>query len=122
MLWADEVPKFSLLWLSEPDLTEHETELGAPAAMAAIRSSDNNLAQVIAALKRKNVLAKTDVFVVSDHGFSTIYHVADVAEQLRQRGFQTRCALLVKSRSAGRYWSFRSVEASRSTSSITNRP
>ena len=87
VLWADEVPKFSLLWLSEPDLTEHETALGAPAAMAAIRSSDNNLAKVMAALKAKNVLAKTDIFVVSDHGFSTIYHVADVAARLREAGF-----------------------------------
>lgn len=87
VLWADDVPKFSLLWLSEPDLTEHETALGAPDAMAAIRSSDNNLAKVMAALKAKNVLAKTDIFVVSDHGFSTIYHVADVAARLREAGF-----------------------------------
>jgi arylsulfatase A-like enzyme len=87
VLWGNEVPKFSLLWLSEPDLTQHETALGTPAAMLAIRNSDHNLARVLAALKAKNALTKTDIFVVSDHGFSTIYHVADVAAVLRKAGF-----------------------------------
>ncbi len=96
VLWGNEVPKFSLLWLSEPDLTEHETALGAPAAMAAIRSSDHNLAKVLAALKARNALTKTDIFVVSDHGFSTIYHVADVAAQLRGAGFDAVRAFIEK--------------------------
>ncbi len=86
VLWHDEIPKFSLLWLSEPDLTEHETALGAPAAMAAIKSSDQNLAKVLAALKAKNALTTTDIFVVSDHGFSTVDPAVDVAAQLRAEG------------------------------------
>ncbi|MEO5719492.1 MAG: alkaline phosphatase family protein [Chthoniobacterales bacterium] len=86
VLWREEVPKFSLLWLSEPDLTEHETAPGAPAALAAIRSSDQNLAKVLAALKAKNALASTDIFVVSDHGFSTVNRTVDVAAVLRAAG------------------------------------
>lgn len=86
VLWREEVPKFSLLWLSEPDLTEHESAPGAPAAMAAIRSSDRNLAKVLAALKAKGALATTDIFVVSDHGFSTVDSAVDVAAQLRAAG------------------------------------
>ncbi len=86
VLWRDEIPKFSLLWLSEPDLTEHETALGAPAAMAAIKSSDRNLAKVLAALKAKDALTTTDIFVVSDHGFSTVGITVDVAAQLRAAG------------------------------------
>ncbi len=87
VLWDNEVPEFSLLWLSDPDLSEHETALGAPTAIAAIRNSDQNLAKVVAALKAKNALSKTDIFVVSDHGFSTIYRVVDVAAQLKKAGF-----------------------------------
>lgn len=87
VLWKKEVPKFSLLWLSEPDLTQHHTAPGAPAALAAIKSSDDNLARVLAALRAKNALATTDVFVVSDHGFSTIDLAVDVAERLRAAGF-----------------------------------
>ncbi|MGI8432507.1 MAG: alkaline phosphatase family protein, partial [Chthoniobacterales bacterium] len=87
VLWKKDVPKFSLLWLSEPDLTQHEYAPGSPQGLAAIKSDDRNLARVLAALREKNALAQTDLFVVSDHGFSTIKHAIDLAEQLRTAGF-----------------------------------
>ena len=87
VLWKDDVPKFSLLWLSEPDLSEHETAPGSPTALAAIKSDDDNLAKVLAALQAKNALTTTDIFVVSDHGFSTIDLAVDVAQRLRAAGF-----------------------------------
>ncbi len=43
VLWKDGVPALTILWLGEPDLTQHETAPGAPAALAAIKSSDENL-------------------------------------------------------------------------------
>jgi len=86
-LWAKEFPAFSLLWLSEPDDTEHKTAPGAPPAVAAIKSSDDNLARVLAALDRSNVRSTTDIFVVSDHGFSTIARSIDVPKILRNAGF-----------------------------------
>ncbi len=87
VLWKEGVPKFSLLWLSEPDLTQHEYAPGSPQALAAIKSDDDNLARVLAALREKKALEQTDLFVVSDHGFSTITHAIDLAEQLRAAGF-----------------------------------
>ena len=87
VLWKDDLPKFSLLWLSEPDLSEHETAPGSPTSLAAIKSSDENLAKVLAALKAKNALTNTDIFVVSDHGFSTVDLAVDVAARLRAAGF-----------------------------------
>ncbi len=87
VLWKEVVPKFSLLWMSEPDLTEHESAPGSPASRAAIKSSDENLARVFEALRAKHALTSTDVIVVSDHGFSTIDLAVDVAEHLRAAGF-----------------------------------
>jgi arylsulfatase A-like enzyme len=87
VLWKEKIPKFSLLWLSEPDLSQHETAPGSPTSLAAIKSSDDNLARVLAALKAKNALTTTDVLVVSDHGFSTVDLVVDVAARLRAAGF-----------------------------------
>jgi arylsulfatase A-like enzyme len=86
-LWRNEIPAFSLLWLSEPDDTEHKTAPGDPAALTAIKSSDGNLARVLAALDKRNLGSTTDVFVVSDHGFSTIARSIDVPKILRNAGF-----------------------------------
>jgi arylsulfatase A-like enzyme len=87
LLWAKKVPAFSLLWLAEPDDTEHKTAPGDPAAIAAIKSSDEKLARVLDALDRQGARSTTDVFVVSDHGFSTIAHSIDVPKILRGAGF-----------------------------------
>ena len=86
-LWKDGVPAFSLLWLSEPDASQHATAPGTDAALAAIKSSDENLALALAALNRQHVRATTDVFVVSDHGFSTIRHMIRLPEVLAHAGF-----------------------------------
>ena len=89
-LWRNEVPAFSLLWLSEPDDTEHKTAPGAPAVIAAIKSSDDNLGRVLATLDRSGggrTRSTTDILVVSDHGFSTIARSIDVPKILRDAGF-----------------------------------
>src|SRR5215471_10594719 len=87
VLWKDRIPAFSMLWLGEPDLTEHETAPGAPAALAAIKSADENLATVLAALDERKARGTTDVFVVSDHGFSTIRRSIDLRKILNEAGF-----------------------------------
>src|SRR4029079_11816073 len=71
-LWRKGVPKYSLLWLSEPDAAQHANSPGSEGALAAVESSDKNLAAVLKALEDKGVADKTDVFVVSDHGFSSV--------------------------------------------------
>jgi predicted AlkP superfamily pyrophosphatase or phosphodiesterase len=87
LLWKNGVPALSVLWLGEPDLTEHESAPGAPAALAAIKSSDENLAAVLSALDQKNARETTDIFVVSDHGFSTIGRSVDLRKILGEAGF-----------------------------------
>jgi len=93
VLWKDGVPPFSLLWLAEPDYSQHETGPGSAASLAAIRSSDDNLGRVLAELGRRGLRASTDVLVMSDHGFSTIMRALDVAADLSAAGFNaTRIA------------------------------
>src|SRR6266571_5775112 len=86
-LWKDGVPAFSVLWLGEPDLTQHESAPGAPAVLAAIRSADENLAAVLSALDQRGARGTTDVFAVSDHGFSTIERSIDLRKILNDAGF-----------------------------------
>jgi arylsulfatase A-like enzyme len=85
--WRDGVPDFSLLWLSEPDLSEHNYAPGSPEALAAIKAVDDDLAMVLSALEKKKVRDSTDIFVVSDHGFSTIRRSIDVIALLNKAGF-----------------------------------
>jgi arylsulfatase A-like enzyme len=85
--WHDQLPTYSLLWLSEPDDTEHKTAPGAPPAVMALKSSDENLGRVLADLDRRHLRETTDLFVVSDHGFSTIAHMVELPKVLKQAGF-----------------------------------
>jgi arylsulfatase A-like enzyme len=86
VLWSNGVPAYSLLWLSEPDFSQHAAGPGSPKALAALESSDRQLAAVLAELVRRKLREKTDVFVVSDHGFSTIESTLDVCAVVRQAG------------------------------------
>ena len=87
VLWRDGLSAFSLLWLSEPDVTQHEYAPGSELSLAAVRSSDRCLALVLEALSKKNARETTDILVVSDHGFSTIERGIDFVPALRAAGF-----------------------------------
>ena len=90
--WEKQVPRYSVLWLSEPDFSQHHHGPGSPEALAAIRSCDQRLATVLAALDRRGIRAETDIMVVSDHGFSTIGANNDVAATLGAAGINTHAA------------------------------
>ncbi|MEI6198019.1 MAG: alkaline phosphatase family protein, partial [Verrucomicrobiota bacterium] len=85
--WGAQPPRYSVLWLSEPDYSQHQHGPGSPEALAAIRNCDDRLATVLHALERRGVRDETDIIVVSDHGFSTIGANCDVGETLRAAGF-----------------------------------
>jgi arylsulfatase A-like enzyme len=89
-LWKDDVPALSILWFGEPDLTEHESVPGAPRALAAIKSADKNLAAVLSALDQRKARKTTDLFVISDHGFSTIERSVDLPKILNDAGFAAK--------------------------------
>lgn len=85
-LWHGEPPGFSVLWLSEPDFSQHEFGVGSPTGLRALGSSDAQLATVLATLEKGGWRDKTDVLVVSDHGFSTIGDTVDLHRELIAAG------------------------------------
>jgi arylsulfatase A-like enzyme len=90
VLWRRGVPVVSVLWLSEPDYSQHTTGPGSATSLEAIKSSDDCLGRVIDALKRDIAFDSTDVLVVSDHGFSTIEHLLSIdgeVNNLKRAGF-----------------------------------
>lgn len=82
-LWKKGVPKYSVLWLSDPDLTQHAKGVGSKEALEAIETSDRNLGELLKELDERKLRDKTDVFVVSDHGFSNIEREADIVGALK---------------------------------------
>ena len=88
--WKDGVPKFSVLWLGDPDFTQHLTSPGHAAALDAIHDSDTHLGMVLGELTRRGVREKMDVFLVSDHGFSTVERAVDFTAKLRAQGVKAK--------------------------------
>src|SRR5262249_37422655 len=88
VLWKKSVPKFTMVWLSDPDITQHETSPGSDTSLAALDSSDRNLSEIVKTLTERKVFDKTDLFVVSDHGFSSVQRGPDIAEILKKNKFK----------------------------------
>jgi arylsulfatase A-like enzyme len=86
VLWKNGVPAYSLLWMSDPDYSQHQMAPGSPMALAAIKSVDDRLGTVLAALDSAGVRNDTDIFVISDHGFSTVARPDNVAIPLAAAG------------------------------------
>lgn len=88
VLWKDEVPAYSMLWMSDPDYSQHQMAPGSEMALAALKSVDDRLETVLQALDAKGARNDTDIMVVSDHGFSTIQRASDVLTPLTTAGIR----------------------------------
>jgi arylsulfatase A-like enzyme len=65
-------PMLSLIWFRTPDNVEHGYGPGTPNAIAGLRSQDERLGELLAALRANDMDRSTDVIVVSDHGHSSV--------------------------------------------------
>jgi predicted AlkP superfamily pyrophosphatase or phosphodiesterase len=87
VVWKKSVPKLSVIWLSEPDASQHNASPGSDNAIAALESSDRRLTSIVKFLEDRKIRDKTDIMIVSDHGFSTISRGFDLADILKKQGF-----------------------------------
>lgn len=95
-IWGKDVPELSVLWLSEPDYSQHGAGPASKPARAGLKSSDSCLGKVLEALEQRKLRDRTDVLVVSDHGFSTIFSSIDIIDDLRRSGFTAGGGFLEK--------------------------
>ena len=63
-------PDVVLNWFTEPDGSQHEHGPGSPEALATIRNDDRQIGLILERLKQLGLERKTNLFVISDHGFS----------------------------------------------------
>uniref|UniRef100_UPI001953283B alkaline phosphatase family protein n=1 Tax=Stenotrophomonas maltophilia TaxID=40324 RepID=UPI001953283B len=71
-------PAFGLLWLCEPDTSQHAVPLGSAAHRAALAAADAHAAMVIAAVDAARAEGEDILLLVgSDHGHQTVRAVID---------------------------------------------
>ena len=58
------------IWLTEPDGTAHRTGVGSPQTLEALAGVDAEIGRLLDGLAERGVLARTNIVVTSDHGFS----------------------------------------------------
>ncbi|BBK33489.1 putative AlkP superfamily pyrophosphatase or phosphodiesterase [Stella humosa] len=86
---SDRRPALGVLWLSEPDHTGHAEPLGSPAHLAAIRTADDRVAQVLATVARLEAAGDAVLVVVcSDHGMETTRRTVDATARLVASGLK----------------------------------
>jgi len=79
-----------VLWLSEPDASQHDYGIGSPAHLEALQAVDACVAMLLEALEREGLGEKIDILWISDHGHSTLrargsleMHVQDAIQELK---------------------------------------
>jgi arylsulfatase A-like enzyme len=85
----DRRPALALLWLGEPDATQHTRPLGSPDHLGVLRQADTNAARVVEAVDRLRDQGDDVLLVLcSDHGHQTVSRVIDVEGELVAAGLK----------------------------------
>ena len=97
--WADRVlrdyvlpelqPEVVIDWQTEPDGAQHRYGTGSQEARNALANSDRNLALTLAKLQDLGLADKTDLIVLSDHGFSLHNFRVDATRALINAGLKS---------------------------------
>jgi type I phosphodiesterase/nucleotide pyrophosphatase len=82
-------PPLAIVWMGEPDATQHLKPLGAPDHLAVLRQADANAGRVIEAVDRLRDKGDDVLLVLcSDHGHQTVSRVIDVEAELMAAGLK----------------------------------
>ncbi|HXF78046.1 MAG TPA: alkaline phosphatase family protein [Usitatibacter sp.] len=85
---AELKPRVALSWMTEPDHSQHAYGPGSAQALAAIRNDDAEIGKLLAKLESLGLAGRTDILVVSDHGFSHTTGEVNVAQAFKDAGFR----------------------------------
>ena len=81
-------PRLAVLWLCEPDHTQHAVPLGSPAHRTVIAAADLNAARAVAAVRETAGGDDVLTLVASDHGHETVERVVRLETLLVAAGLK----------------------------------
>src|SRR5262245_544113 len=81
-------PDIVINWLTEPDHIQHGIGAGSPEARTSIRNDDGEIGRLLDRLHELGLADKTNIFVVSDHGFGHGAFGVDVTGELVKAGLK----------------------------------
>jgi arylsulfatase A-like enzyme len=85
----DRRPPSAIIWMGEPDATQHLRPLGSPEHLAVLRQADANAARVVEAVGRlRDAGDEVLLIVCSDHGHQTVSRIVDVEAELMAAGLK----------------------------------
>jgi arylsulfatase A-like enzyme len=85
---AELKPDAVVNWLTEPDRLQHAIGAGSPQARGAIRNDDREIGLLLERLRELGLADKTNIIVVSDHGFGHDTFGVDVTGELIKAGLK----------------------------------
>lgn len=88
----ENAPALGVLWLGEPDASQHALALGSPEHLAVLRGADHNARTVIDAVAARADREDILLLVGSDHGHQTVEGVIDVEAELVKAGLKSDLA------------------------------
>jgi arylsulfatase A-like enzyme len=83
-------PDLTMIWISDPDHTAHSKGIGSETTVRALTLADAEVGRIEDALRSRGLLDRTNLIVVSDHGFTT--HTGTFRLQALVEPFATRMA------------------------------
>jgi arylsulfatase A-like enzyme len=82
-------PALGVLWLGDPDATQHHHPLGSPDYLEALKQSDLRAQDVIEAVESRRAAGDDILLIIgSDHGHQTVTGVIDIENDLVAAGLK----------------------------------
>src|SRR5262245_65266384 len=85
----ERAPPLAILWLGEPDATQHLQPLGSPRQLHALAQADTNAARVVTAVEGLRARGHDVLLIIcSDHGHQSVSRVVDIEAELIAAGLK----------------------------------
>ena len=81
-------PVVTVIWITDPDHTAHESGIGSDLTKTALREVDTEFGRILDTLQQRGLAGQTNIFVASDHGFSSQTGEMNLSKLLQDNGLK----------------------------------